>query len=215
MRRSLLRGECDERSFSTYRVADTDETIADVVADQDGSVRQLQHVGRTAVGSARRTSSTGGARSRTRQEAVYERFVTRHPASIGVRRRDAIAARGRSVPRTMLGDDRRVLVAGRKHVAGVEREANRRHVGAKLLDGRLSRRTRALRAELGIRHVALMAVWKAEVQAGLVRHIELVVRHVVAEHVAAVVGKPQFVRRRMPGKADAVADALGERLESG
>jgi hypothetical protein len=35
----------------------------------------------------------------------------------------------------VLGDDRCVLVAGRKHLAGVEREAYRRYVCAELLTG--------------------------------------------------------------------------------
>ena len=110
-----------------------------------------------------------GAPVRARQEALHERFVARHATSIRTRHHDAIAARRRSVPRTMLGDDRRVLVAGRKHVAGVEREANRRHVRAELLDGRLGRRTRALCAELRVCDVALMAEREAEVEAGLRR----------------------------------------------
>ena len=60
-----------------------------------------------------------------------------------------------------------------------------------------------------------MAEREAEVQARLVRHVELVVWHVVTKHVAAVVGEPQFVRHRVPREANAVPDALGVGLESG
>src|SRR5438105_3787755 len=104
----------------------------------------------------------------------------------------------------MLGDDRRVLVAGREHIARIERETERGHVGAELLNGRLRRRAGALRSELRIRHIALMAEWKAEVEARLPGDIELVVRQVVAEHVAAVIGEPQLARLRVPIEADGV-----------
>ena len=60
-----------------------------------------------------------------------------------------------------------------------------------------------------------MAEREAEVQARLGCHVELVVRHVVAEHVAAVVGEPQLVCHRVPGEADTVPDAFGEDLEPG
>ena len=60
-----------------------------------------------------------------------------------------------------------------------------------------------------------MAVREAEVQAGLRRDVQLVRRHVVAEHVAAVVGEPQLACHRVPIEPDAVAHALGEHLHPG
>src|SRR6266481_1230604 len=114
----------------------------------------------------------------------------------------------------MLGDDRRVLVAGREHVARVEREAERRDVGAELLHWRLGRRAGPPRTELRIRYITLMAEWKAEVQTGLPGDIELIVRHVVAHHVTTVIGEPQLARLRVPIEADGVAYALGEHLEA-
>src|SRR5204862_888711 len=101
----------------------------------------------------------------------------------------------------------------REHVARVEREAERRHVSAELLHGWLGRRAGALRTEFRILHIALMTEWKAEVQAALPGDIELVVRHVVAHHVATVIGEPQLARLRVPIEADGIADAFGEHLE--
>src|SRR6266550_1511725 len=162
LRMYSLRGDC-----RLPAVADTDETIAGVVADQDRSVGQLQRVGRAAAGDAHRPASAKCG-CRTGQEAVQERFIARHSTSIRERRHDAITARRRAVPRPVLGDDCRVLVARRKHVAGIEREANRRHVRAKLLYRRLGRGAGALCAELGIRDVSLVAEREPEVQARLV-----------------------------------------------
>ena len=71
-------------------------------------------------------------------------------------------------------------------------------------------RTRALRAELRVGDVPLMAEGEPEVEAGLRRNVQLVVRHVVAHPVAAVVGEPQLARHRVPIEPDAVAHAFGE-----
>src|SRR6476646_10674107 len=114
----------------------------------------------------------------------------------------------------MFGDDRRVLVTGGKHVPSVEREAERRHMGAELLHGRFGRRAGPLSAELRIRYVTLVTVRESEVHAALPRDIELVARHIVAEHVATVICEPQLVRARVPIEADAVAHALGEHFKA-
>src|SRR6185503_9821713 len=99
--------------------------------------------------------------------------------------------------------------------ARVERETERGHVSAELLHGWRASRAGTLSAELRIRRITLVAEWKAEVHAGLPGDIELVVRQVVAEHVAAVIGEPQLARFRVPVEADAVAHALSEHLEVG
>ena len=69
--------------------------------------------------------------------------------------------------------------------------------------------------ELRIRDIPLVAKRKTEVQAGLRRHIELVVRNVVTERVAAVVGEPELTGHGMPGEPNAIPDALREDLGSG
>ena len=65
-------------------------------------------------------------------------------------------------------------------------------MGAELQHRWLRRGTGPLRAELRVGHVTLMAEREAEVQAGFPGNIQLVARHVVAEHVATIIGEPQF-----------------------
>ena len=72
---------------------------------------------------------------------------------------------------------------------------------------------RALRAELRIGRVALVAERIAEVLAGARHAIELVGRQIVAEHVAAVVGEPERAVDRAPVEADRVAHAARDRLD--
>jgi hypothetical protein len=71
----------------------------------------------------------------------------------------------------------------------------------------------ALRAELGVGGVALMAERIAEVLARPRHAIELVGGQVVAEHVAAVVGEPERAVDRAPVEADGVADPARDRLD--
>src|SRR5437868_11440348 len=174
-------------------VADTENAITEVVADQDRPVWHLQHIDGPPSCQSRSCSAAGSSGS-SGHEVVHESLVARNATSVRARQHHAIATGRRSVPRSMLSDDRRVLVAGREHVARIEREAERGHVGAELLHRRLGRRAGAARAELRIRHITLMAEWKAEVEAGLPGDIEFVVRQVVAEHVATVIGEPQLAR---------------------
>src|SRR5436190_7150868 len=61
-------------------VADTNETIGAVVADQDGSVRQLQHAGRASGGCRGGATSSGGAG--TGQETLHQRFIAGHATSV-------------------------------------------------------------------------------------------------------------------------------------
>src|SRR6185503_6528259 len=108
----------------------------------------------------------------------------------------------------MQRDDRGVLVLRGKHVARVELETNGGDVWPELGDGRFGRRTRTLGAELRVGDVALMTEGETKVQAGFGRDVEFIVRHVVAEVVAPVVGEPELTRHGMPCESDSVADAL-------
>src|SRR4051812_14895050 len=74
---------------------------------------------------------------------------------------------------------------------------------------RRRRRARPLPAELGIRNISPVTIRETEVEPGLRRAVELVVRQIVSQVVAAVVGEPQLVGARMPIEPDAVADAVG------
>ena len=67
-----------------------------------------------------------------------------------------------------------------------------RDVGAQLLHRWFGRGAGPLRAELRIRHVTLMTEREAKVQTGLPGNIQLVIRHIVAEQVATIIGEPQF-----------------------
>src|SRR5439155_3981674 len=79
-------------------VADTQEAIALVVADQDRSVRHLEHVDRPAECRRLGCPTTWNAGSRFGEEPLHERFVARHTASIRARNHHAIAARPRAIP---------------------------------------------------------------------------------------------------------------------
>ena len=50
-------------------------------------------------------------------------------------------------------------------------------------------------------------------QAGLRRRVQLIARHVVTHHVAAVVGEPELARLRVPVEPDGIPDAAREDLE--
>src|SRR2546423_2513776 len=112
-------------------VTDAKNSIAEVVADQDRPVGHLQHIDGPA-GCQSRGCPAAGSSGSTGHEAVEKGFVARHFPSVGARHHHSISARTGAVPRSMLGDDRRVLVTGGEHVAGIESESERRDVGTKL-----------------------------------------------------------------------------------
>ena len=58
-----------------------------------------------------------------------------------------------------------------------------------------------------------MALGKAEIHAGARSNVQLVWRDVIAHLVAAVLGKPQYFRQRIPVKSNSVADAARKDLE--
>ena len=113
----------------------------------------------------------------------------------------------------MLGDEHLVAVLGRKLRAGVEPHAERGDVRPQVLRGRDELAACVLRTELGIACRPAVAVRIAEVLAADRDPVQFVGRLVVAQHVAAVVGEPQFVRARMPVEADGVAHAPRDDLE--
>ena len=83
------------------------------------------------------------------------------------------------------------------------------------LDGRgCEFRAFALRAELGVGQVALVAIRIAEVHARCGRVVQFIAWHIVAQHVAAIVGEPQFPGFRMPVETDRISHAAGINLDS-
>ncbi len=113
-----------------------------------------------------------------------------------------------AVPRAAHRDEDVVLVLGREHLARVEAHADRRDVRAELERRRRELLARAVLAELGIERVALVAVGVAEVLSLARRHVQRVVRRVVAQPVASMVGEPELSGLRMKIEADRVAHAL-------
>ena len=106
----------------------------------------------------------------------------------------------------MLGDEDLIAIGFREHRARVEAHADRRHVGPKLPRRRREFRAGVLLAEFRIGDPRPVAIREAEIHPRLRRVVQLVRRHVVPQHVAPVVGKPELVRLRVPVEADRVAD---------
>ena len=109
----------------------------------------------------------------------------------------------------MPGDENVVLVFGRKHLAGVEAHPERGNVRAELQHRRGELRAGAVLAVLGVERVALVAIRKAEMLALMFDYIELVRGHVIADPVAAIVGKPQLFGLRVPVETHRLAHTLG------
>src|SRR5258708_16941628 len=105
----------------------------------------------------------------------------------------------------MLGNDHAVAVLRREHPAGVEAHAERGYVRAKLDRWRYRVGARAQIAELRVREVAFMTERIAEVLSRCRGVVQFVTGDVVAEPVAAVVGKPQVVRAWVPVETHRVA----------
>ena len=112
----------------------------------------------------------------------------------------------------MLGDEDVVAVLRGELIAGIKAHAERRDVGAQLRSGRREFRARALAPEFRVGGVALMAIGIAEVHLGFGRVVQLVGGQLVAQHVAAVVGEPQFPGARIPVESHRVANAAREHL---
>ena len=63
---------------------------------------------------------------------------------------------------------------------------------------------------VGVRHITCVDERKTEMLAQRRHPIQLTERNIIAHPVAAVIGEPQFVCLRMPGKADRVPHAAGD-----
>src|SRR5690606_34281994 len=112
----------------------------------------------------------------------------------------------------VLGDEQCATVALWKTFAAVEVDAERGDVGAQSEYRRRKVGAVAAVAELGVAHTAGMAVRKTEVLAAPADAVDLVVRAVVAQPVAAVVAEPQLPAAGLPVEAHRVADA--QRLDA-
>ena len=109
----------------------------------------------------------------------------------------------------MLRDEQLATVTGRKQVAGIESQPQRRDMSAQRERGLRIVRTRLPLAELRVGCVALVAIRVAKVHSGLRRVVQFIARHVIPHQVPAVVGQPEFCRIGMKGQANAVPEPLG------
>ncbi len=88
-------------------------------------------------------------------------------------------------------------------------------MGAQLCHRRLELGAGALLAEFRVGNTASVAVRIAEVLAGPGHPVELVVGHIVPQHVAPVVGEPELAGGRVPVEAHRIAHPLGHDLQVG
>src|SRR5205807_8886702 len=87
------------------------------------------------------------------------------------------------------------------------------NVRAELEGGRGEFRARPVLAVFGVGRVALMAEGIAEMNSFACEPVKRVVRRIVAQPVAPVVGEPQLLGPGIPVEADRVAHAQGDVFE--
>ena len=90
----------------------------------------------------------------------------------------------------MFRDEDLIAIVRRKHRAGVEAHAERRHVRPKFLDWRNGALTIARSAKLWIDNIAAMAARKAEIETSGGRVIQFISGNVITHVVASIVGEP-------------------------
>src|SRR5216684_4705630 len=111
------------------------------------------------------------------------------------------------VPRAVPRDEDRVAILGGEHLSGIEAHAERGGMRAEQRHRRLELAARAAPAELIVGNIALMAIGVAEMLARLGDPVELVVRQLLRQPVAAVVGEVELLGHRMEIEADRIAHA--------
>ena len=113
----------------------------------------------------------------------------------------------------MFGDKNLIAIFGRKHRARVKPHSDSSHVRGQI-DRRRCELGTGLSPDIGIRDGAGVAVRKTEIHTFSGRVIQLIGRNLVAQVVAAIVGKPQFFRLGMPVKTDGVADTASKNFKA-
>ena len=123
----------------------------------------------------------------------------------------------RAVPRAVLRDEDAMAIRRRKRISGIEAHPQRRHVGSQQRFGfHVIRTIVASRPEFGIGDAVAVAIRITKMQAGLGRLIlSSSAWTVVAQFIAAVVGKPKGFRRRVPIETHGVPNAARHDLASG
>ena len=119
----------------------------------------------------------------------------------------------RLVPRAVAHDEDRVVVFAREHVARIEAHAERRRMRPELRH-RLGKLIAAVApTEFRVGDVAAVAIGEAEiVLAGVGEAVELIVRLILRQPVALVLGEIQQLQHRVPIHADNLADTTCDDL---
>src|SRR5215203_4505307 len=150
------------------------------------------------------------------EETGQERLDRLHAAiRVELRDHDVAADLLGAVPRPVPGDEDRVLVLGREHVACIETHAEGGGMGPEQRDRRLVVVAGMTPAMFRVGEIALVAERIAEVLlARCGDAVELVLRHVLRDPVAAIVGEVELLRRRVPVETDGVAHALHDHFHA-
>src|SRR5438105_4108939 len=172
-------------SCMSLLVADAVEDTVVVIRDEQRSILHHQHVHRPAP--------HGWIGLLVDQETREKRFGLDHLSfAVQCHPKDVVALFCGAVPGAVPSDENIVFVFGRERLTGVEAHPERSNVRAEFQHRWCELRARPTLAVLGVERVALMAIWKPEMLALVFHHAEFVLRQVIADPVAGVVGKPQF-----------------------
>src|SRR6185437_9266517 len=138
--------------LSLFAVADAIDRAGPVVGDEDRTILVQDDVGRTAEIALVTLDPAGSEHVLLDVLAVSIRGHADNAATL------VLVA----VPGAVFGDQDRVLVLGREHVAGIELHAERSHMRAELIGGRGKLRALVTHREFRIRQIALVAIGIAE-----------------------------------------------------
>src|SRR5216684_1435758 len=120
-----------------------------------------------------------------------------------------------AIPRSVPREEDHVAIFISKSAAGVELQAERGRMGPEQCDRLGELAARVPPTEFRVREVALVAIGIAEVVlAGLGDAIELVLRQVLRQPIARVLGEVELLQRRMPVHSHDLADTVGVDLEA-
>src|SRR6266404_820315 len=184
--------------------ADTIDGTVEIIGDEQRPVFHGKHVHRTS-NVVVVLNEAGNERFHRLECAIVIQFDGHYVAT------DLHSAVPGSVPREE--DDVAIFIS--KSVAGVELQAKRGRMGPEQCDGLGELAARAPPTEFRVGEVALVAIGIAEVVlAGLGDAIEFVLRHVLRQPIARVLGEIELLQRRMPVHSQDLADTVRVDLEA-
>src|SRR5439155_4907241 len=132
------------------------------------------------------------------QPAFGKGGVLQHAFTLKLHTHDTVANFFATIPGAVLGNEYLVAVRRRKHRTSIKAHAQSSHMWTQVQHWRHKIATGALSTKLRVCNVLPMTVGETKVHAWFGGVIEFVRRHVVAEHVATIIGEPQLFRLWMP-----------------